>query len=130
MGLFDKLTGMLGGETGEGSQITAILSWIENQGGIQGILAKFQSEGLGGVVESWISGGANLPVSADQITSVFGSPAIQELAAKLGIDTDAASSMIAEYLPKIVDGVSPDGEAPQSDQLSAGMNLLKGKFLG
>ena len=63
-------------------------------------------------------------MNSEQITSVFGSPALQDLGAKLGVDSQTASTLIAEYLPKIVDGLSPQG-----DLMSAGLNLLKGKFL-
>lgn len=131
MGLFDKVTGMLGGQAEGATQYQAIFAWIESQGGIQGLLEKFRSGGLGGVVESWIGNGENLPISADQITAALGSPAVQQLAEKLGINTESASSLVAEYLPKIVDGFSPDGQVnEQSDLLSAGLNLFKGKFGG
>lgn len=129
MGLLDQMTGMLGGQSGKLGQYQAILSWLESQGGIQGVLDKFRQGGLGALVESWISSGVNLPVSADQITSVLGSPAIGQLAEKLGMNTQGASSLIAEYLPKVIDGLSPDGQVPaQQDLLSEGLNLLKGKL--
>ncbi|MFP2487602.1 YidB family protein [Enterobacter ludwigii] len=130
MGLLDQIGSLAGGQDGKTEQLQAIMTWIEQQGGIQGILEKFRNGGLGGVVESWLSQQSNQSVSSEQITSVFGSPALQDLGAKLGVDSQTASTLIAEYLPKIVDGLSPQGEAPaQGDLMSAGLNLLKGKFL-
>ena len=41
----------------------------------------------------------------------------------------AASTLLAEYLPKIIDALSPQGTVDseaKGDLLSAGMNLLKG----
>ncbi|AJF74922.1 uncharacterized protein YidB (DUF937 family) [Raoultella ornithinolytica] len=129
MGLLDQIGGMLGGQAGKAEQLQAIMAWIQQQGGVQGILEKFRSGGLGEIVESWIGQQGNIPVSSDQVTSVFGSSALQDLGARLGIDPQTASSLISEYLPKIVDGLSPQGEAPaQQDLLSEGMNLLKGKL--
>ncbi|MGG7112024.1 YidB family protein [Klebsiella aerogenes] len=129
MGLLDQIGGVLGGQAGKAEQLQAIMTWIEQQGGIQVILEKFRSGGLGEIVESWLSQQSNMSVNSDQITSVFGSPALQDLGAKLGVDSQTASSLIAEYLPKIVDGLSPQGEAPaQGDLVSAGLNLLKGKL--
>ncbi|MFK3706497.1 uncharacterized protein YidB (DUF937 family) [Raoultella sp. BIGb0138] len=129
MGLLDQIGGMLGGQAGKAEQLQAIMSWIQQQGGIQGIVEKFRSGGLGEIVESWISQQNNLPVSSDQVTSVFGSSTLQDLGAKLGIDPQTASALIAQYLPDIVDGLSPAGEAPaQQDLLSEGMSLLKGKL--
>ncbi|WP_193163149.1 YidB family protein [Enterobacter ludwigii] len=130
MGLLDQIGSLAGGQGGKTEQLQAIMTWIEQQGGIQGILEKFRNRGLGGVVESWLSQQSNQSVNSEQITSVFGSPALQDLGAKLGVDSQTASTLIAEYLPKIVDGLSPQGEAPaQGDLMSAGLNLLKGKFL-
>ena len=131
MGLLDQIGGMLDGSADNSEQLQAIMTWIEQQGGIQGIMEKFRNSGLGEIVESWISQQGNMPVSTGQVTSVFGSPALQELGAKLGIDSQTASALISEYLPKIIDGLSPQGEAPGRDDLvSAGLNLLKGKLFG
>ncbi|MCL6723094.1 MULTISPECIES: YidB family protein [Enterobacter] len=123
MGFLDQIGGMLGGQTGNTEQLQAILSWVEQQGGIEGILEKFRNGGLGEVVESWVSQQSNLPVTIGQITSVFGSSALQDLGAKLGVDSQAASALAAKYLPKLIDGLSPQG-----DLVSAGLTLLKGKF--
>lgn len=128
MGLFDKITGMFGGQSGEVTQYQAIFSWIESQGGVTSIVEKFRANGLGEIVSSWLSSGQNLPISAEQITAIFGSPAVQELASKLGIDIGSASALIAEYLPKIVDSVSPDGQEPQPGEInlmSQGLDFLK-----
>lgn len=131
MGLLDQIGGMLDGSADNSEQLQVITTWIEQQGGIQGIMEKFRNSGLGEIVESWISQQGNMPVSTGQVTSVFGSPALQELGAKLGIDSQTASALISEYLPKIIDGLSPQGEAPGRDDLvSAGLNLLKGKLFG
>jgi uncharacterized protein YidB (DUF937 family) len=129
MSLFDQVAGMLGGQDGKAGTYQAILSWIEEQGGIQALLERFQQGGLGAIVESWISTGGNQPVSADQVTNALGSPAIASLAAKLGIEPQSASNMIAEHLPKMVDALSPNGAVDgQQDLMTAGLNMLKGKF--
>lgn len=129
MGLLDQMAGMLGGQAGKLGQYQAILSWVETQGGVQGLLDKFRQGGLTQIVESWLSSGANLPISAQQIGAVLGAPAISQLAEKLGMDSQGASSLVAEYLPKVIDSLSPDGEvAAHNDLVSEGLNLLKGKL--
>lgn len=129
MSLFDQVAGMFGGQEGQAGTYQAILFWINEQGGIAALVEKFQQGGLGGIVESWISSGANHPVSPDQVTSALGSPAVASLAEKLGIDPQTASSLIAEHLPKVVDTLSPEGQVDsQQDLLSEGLNLLKGKL--
>ncbi|MRS13499.1 DUF937 domain-containing protein [Enterobacteriaceae bacterium RIT691] len=129
MSLFDQVAGMFGGQQGQAGTYQAILSWINEQGGIAALLEKFQQGGLGAVAESWISTGNNQPVSPDQVTDALGSPAVADLAAKLGIDPQNASALIAEHLPKVVDTLSPEGQVnDQQDLLSEGLNLLKGKL--
>jgi len=131
MGLFDQVGGILGGESGKLGQAQSVLKWVEEQGGISALLDKFRQGGLSAVVESWVGNGNNQPISGEQIQSVLGIPAVAQLAEKLGIDASSASSLIAQYLPQVVDGLSPNGEVePHNDLASQGLNLLKGKLFG
>lgn len=128
MGLFDDVVGSL--LNGDAGKYQAVLNWVNEQGGIQVLLEKLQNGGLGDIVSSWISNKHNnQPISSDQVVSAFGTSAVSDLGEKLGTDACSASTMLAEYLPKIVDALSPKGEVdPQAhnDLLSAGMDLLKG----
>lgn len=133
MGLLDQLGGMLGGGNNDGSKgsidYAALFQWIEQQGGISGLLDKFRQGGLGEIVQSWISTGANLPISAQQVQYVISSAALQQLASKLGTGSQETSNIIAQYLPSVIDKLSPKGEIPQNpDLMSLGMSLLKSKF--
>ncbi|GKX52558.1 YidB family protein [Budvicia aquatica] len=129
MGLLDQLGGALGGK---GSvDYVAIMQWVEQQGGISGLLDKFRQGGLADIVQSWISTGNNLPISSDQVQQVLSSDALQQLAAKLGIDSQMASGIVAQFLPEIVNKLSPDGQEPgNADMISAGLSMLKGKLFG
>lgn len=126
MNLIDKVNCFFSGHPGETIPLQDIISWLKSQGGIHSILNKFHNDGLGGLVESWISMGNNLPVSTDQISAIFGSSAIQQLADTLGANMEEASSVIADFLPKMVNELSPDGVLPNTvNLLSAGLNILK-----
>lgn len=129
MGFLDQLTNMVGGE--KFNQYKNILSWIETQGGIQGLINKFEQQGFGGIIQSWICSGENLPVSMEQISSIFGTSNISALASKVGLNSEQTSSLIAEYLPKLVNTATPDGKIPEKlDLTSIGLKLLKDKFFG
>ncbi|WP_347253860.1 YidB family protein [Leminorella grimontii] len=133
MSLLDQLGGMLGGNGASkgGVDYMAILQWLEQQGGLSGLLETFRQGGLAELVQSWIGTGANLPISADQVRDVISQAAMEQLSAKLGMDNGHASAIIAQYLPDIVDKLSPKGEEPVNpDMLSLGMALLKGKLFG
>lgn len=69
MGLFDQMLSMVAGDKLQ--QFQSVIDWVEKQGGLAGVVDKFNTEGLGGIVSSWISEGENLPVDASQLMQVF-----------------------------------------------------------
>ena len=81
MGLLD---GLLGGAVGA-EMVTVVNGLIEKHGGVQGIVAQLEQQGLGNTVRSWVGTGANQPISADQIHQAFGSDTVKQLAAKIGM---------------------------------------------
>ena len=132
MGLLDSLkaaTGVAPAPETQSSLVSAVLSTLANQpGGIPGLVQQFQAKGLGGIISSWVSTGQNLPISAEQVQSALGSEQVEAIAAKAGISPEAAKSGLAQYLPQIVDHLTPNGEMPQGDLMSKGMEILKGKL--
>ena len=121
MGLFDSLEnspafkGMLGQL--EGAVLPVVLSEVMGnggQGGLSAIVAKLQQAGLGDQVKSWIGNGQNLPITAEQLQQVLGSDTVKQLAARFNIPVDQLSKVLAQQLPKAVDGASPNGSLPPS----------------
>lgn len=112
MGLFDILAGsMLGKLGGDKGAIAQVAIDLFNQnGGLPGVLEKFKAAGFADEVASWVGTGANLPISAAQIVQVLGNATIQAASSKLGIQADEISAKIAEYLPQVVDRMTPNGE--------------------
>ena len=128
MGLLDQIAGSLGGNS-KSVDYLAIMKWVEQQGGVSGLLDKFRQGGLAEIVQSWVSTGNNLPISAAQVLQIFTGDSISQLGSKLGMDDKQTAGIIAEFLPQIVNKLSPNGEEPQNnDLLSMGMGLLKDKF--
>ncbi len=130
MSLLDQVVGALaGGESGgSGNLLQAVLQLVNNPqtGGLEGIIRSFQQGGLGELVNSWVANGENLPVSGEQIESVFGGSVLQDLAAQLGVSPQQASGSLASVLPQLIDQMTPNGEVPQGgDLLSQGLDLLK-----
>jgi len=121
MGLFDSLAGSmlgkLGGEKGAIAQVAVDL--FNQNGGLPGVLEKFRAAGLADEVASWVGKGANLQITAAQITQVLGSSTIQAAAGKLGIDPSEISAKIAEHLPQVVDRMTPDGTVGKNTNLLA-----------
>jgi uncharacterized protein YidB (DUF937 family) len=109
--------------------LSAIMEYINSPqvGGISGLQQMFQQKGLGGVVNSWVGTGQNLPVSADQLQNVLHSGALEQVAAKAGIDPSQLTSMMSTLLPHVVDKLTPNGQVPDSGALA---QLMKGLAAG
>ena len=140
MGLLDQLAGSVfsgafGGaqqQQGQSPLLQAALTLIQQNGGLPGLLSKFQQSGLGQQAESWVSSNANLPISADQLHQVLGSGAIASIASQLGLDHAQVSGGLAQLLPQLVNQMTPNGTVPanHSDLLSEGLSLLAGRGAG
>jgi uncharacterized protein YidB (DUF937 family) len=133
MSILDNAGQLTGGglKGGDKSPLRAVLGLINNHpGGISGLVQSFEQQGLGGVVQSWIGTGQNQPVSGEQVQTALGNDKIQELAAKLGTSPEAASSTVAQYLPQVIDHLTPNGQIPShsANLMEMGESLLQ-KFL-
>jgi uncharacterized protein YidB (DUF937 family) len=98
---------------GSNNPIAAHLMDAINQqpGGLNGVIQHFHDNGLSSVVSSWVGMGQNLPISPEQIQNVLGSSGMmQQLCAKAGITPEEASSHLAQYLPAIIDKLTPQGK--------------------
>jgi uncharacterized protein YidB (DUF937 family) len=110
MGMFD---GLLGGVVGA-EMATVVNGLIEKHGGVQGIVAQLEQQGLGNTVKSWVGTGANQSITPDQIHQVFGSDMVKELAAKVGLSPDVLASKLSQVLPQAIDKLTPAGTVPKS----------------
>jgi uncharacterized protein YidB (DUF937 family) len=110
MGMFD---GVLGGIVGA-EMATVVNGLIQKHGGVQGIVAQLEQQGLGGTVRSWVGTGANQTITADQIHQAFGSDTVKELAAKVGLSPDVLAAKLSQVLPQAIDKLTPAGAVPKS----------------
>lgn len=130
MGLLDQVVGGLAANAlgGKGNGLADMAMQLVNQypGGLGGLVQAFQQGGLGEIVNSWVSTGQNLPVSGDQLTSALGSDFIGKLAGQAGVAPQEVSNGLADFLPGLVDQLTPGGKLPEGgDMLSQGLDMLK-----
>ena len=119
MGLLDGLLGnLMPGSQEAGSQQTQsplvrmALQIIQQNGGLAGIIGKFQQAGLGQHADSWVGTGQNLPIDAAQLQQALGSGSIAQIAQQLGLSTGDTGSELAQVLPQIIDKLTPAGQIP------------------
>jgi uncharacterized protein YidB (DUF937 family) len=110
MGLID---GLLGGVVGA-EMATVVNGLIERHGGVQGIIAQMEQQGFGATVRSWVGTGTNQPISADQVHQVFGSDAVKQLAAKVGMSPEDLAAKLSTVLPQAIDKLTPGGVVAKS----------------
>lgn len=134
MGLFDGALGdvagsLLGGQGGDAQQViggllkqfgggsnnallAAAMSLVQQQGGLEGLLQKFQAGGLGDVVQSWVGTGANAAISGEQLEKVLGHDSVAQVASQVGVSPTQARDGLASVLPELVNQFTPGGSLP------------------
>jgi uncharacterized protein YidB (DUF937 family) len=131
MGLLDSLLsaaiGGSQGSAGNNPMLGAVLSMLQNNqsGGLGGLIQAFQDKGLGNIAASWVSTGHNLPISADQLSSVLGSDQIAQLAQKFGLSHGDAAAHLTELLPQVIDKLTPNGQLPDAGSLAGMLDQFK-----
>jgi uncharacterized protein YidB (DUF937 family) len=105
MGMLD---GLLGGAVGAGV-VSVVTDLIQKHGGVQGVVAQLEQQGLGNTVRSWVGTGENQPISPEQVHSVFGSDTVKALAAKVGMTPDELAAKLSHVLPQAIDHLTPAG---------------------
>src|SRR5689334_15225812 len=114
MGLMDQLGqavgGMMANQGGQNPLLQAVLGLLGKDshiGGLTGLVQAFQKNGLGEIVNSWVSTGKNLPVTPNQIEQGLGSDLLNQLAGKVGLSSGAVTAQLAGILPDLVDKLTP-----------------------
>ena len=129
MSMLNTILGAVTSEThqnGDGNLLGMLSGLISNQqaGGLRGLIEKISANGLGEQAASWVSTRENLPVSGEQIQAALGSAFVQDIATKMGVDTDQIAGSLAVLLPQLIDSLTPDG------QISDNSNVLQTALLG
>jgi uncharacterized protein YidB (DUF937 family) len=119
---------------GKGAGVSAVLlqqliAMRSKPGALGELTNKFQSAGLGNILQSWIGTGQNLPISPDQVSKVLGAGTVADLAKKAGIGEQETSGALASLLPQVIDKISPGGKVPAANDPGGALASL-GKLLG
>jgi uncharacterized protein YidB (DUF937 family) len=127
MGMLDTFLAAITGKSDSAAANplgAALNSLLAQNGGMQGLMNKFSQGGLGEVFSSWVGMDENKSISPDQISNLLGSEQLQGLASSLGVDPSQASGFLADYLPKIVDKLTPTGQVDPDADASEGLAAL------
>ena len=127
--------GSLGrGNSGAGGQsalmamlLPLAMQWVQRNGGIGGVLQRFQQKGYSQQAASWVSTGPNETLEPQAVTDVVGMEELSRLSQQLGVSHEEVSSGMAQILPEVVNHLTPQGSVPDNsdDLLSRGMSMLE-----
>ncbi len=128
MGLLDLIGGVLGqqGAGGTSPGMAQVLTQLiagqgnsQSQGsGLMGLIDQFRQAGLGHVADSWVNNGPNQPVSPQQLRQVFGNDQVEDMAQQSGMSQESFLSQLSQHLPRVVDGMTPNGQVPEEGTIS------------
>lgn len=125
MGVLDQITSFFAGD--QARAIDAVKNLLDPNGpigGIDGLVKKFTDAGLGDKIQSWISGGENLPISADEINRVL-PDTVQSLAGETGKSANEVAQQLSEMLPDVINKLTPDGVLPDASSWMDKLGDLK-----
>ena len=111
-GLSDLLKGGLGGLLAGGAA-GSVLS-----GGLGDLMKQLQEGGQGEVAKSWVGKGENKPIAPGDLASALGADQIDAIASQSGMSRNDLLKGLSQYLPDVIDHLTPDGRLPDAKELS------------
>jgi uncharacterized protein YidB (DUF937 family) len=111
-GMGNILKGGLGGLLAGGAAGSVI------SGGLGDLLKQLQQNGHGETANSWVGPGSNKPISSGDLANALGADQINALSAQSGLSRDDLLSGLSQYLPDVVNHLTPDGRLPTDSELS------------
>jgi uncharacterized protein YidB (DUF937 family) len=111
-GLSDILKGGLGGLLAGGAAGSVI------SGGLGDLLKQFQQSGQGETADSWVGKGPNKEISPGDLSKALGADQISSLMSQSGLSRQELLDGLSQYLPKVVDHLTPDGRLPSESELA------------
>jgi uncharacterized protein YidB (DUF937 family) len=126
-GLGDILGGLFGGRAGGssggpdkvlrgglgGAAAGSVLS-----GGLGNLVKELQERGYGDAASSWVGTGQNQDIAPRDLEHALGSDTIDTLSRQSGISRDELLSGLSDYLPGLVDQLTPHGRLPTEQEAS------------
>lgn len=94
-----------------------VLSFIQQNGGLSGILSKFNNDGLGNKAQSWVNiDKDNDGIDAGDVIRLFGQDEIANISKQTGASQNDVALGIAELLPEMMNDLTPHGDVKADEQ--------------
>jgi uncharacterized protein YidB (DUF937 family) len=134
-GLGGGMAGMGQGGSGMGGKGGALMllllplamQWVQRNGGIGGVLERFQNKGYSQQAASWVSTGENEELQPQAVHELMGTEELSRMSQQLGVSQEEVSSGMAKILPEMMSQLTPQGGVPDDgdDVLDRGRSMLE-----
>lgn len=105
--------------------IPIVLGYIQKNGGLSGVLAKFQGNGLGNKAQSWVNIDTdNDGLDAQDVMSLFGKDEINRACQQTGASETEVCQGIAELLPQVMNDLTPNGDLATENEANAEISQI------
>jgi len=108
-GLAGVIRTIVGGGSVPGSVLTH---------GVGNTVQDFERSGHGEIARSWVGRGENRPITAEKLEAALGEDGIKDLMQQTGMERDELLATLSEYLPRVIDHLTPEGRLPTKQEAS------------
>lgn len=116
MGILDVITGYMTGPDATRPRLLRILEGLFAPApdgiDLHELLARMDKAGLIDIGRSWTSEGHNKSITVAQVRQILTPHDIKRIASHAQLEEQEVLGMLAEHLPGIIDGVTPNGKIP------------------
>ena len=87
-------------------------------GGLGDLLKQLQQGGQADTANSWVGKGQNKPIAPGDLAGALGADQIDRLSSQSGLSRDELLRGLSQYLPGVIDHLTPDGRLPTDKELN------------
>ena len=97
-----------------------VMRWVQNNGGLGGLVQRARNRGYARQADSWVSTGANQDLAPAAVDDIVDAEEVGRLSQQLNMPPEEVRQGFAEILPEVVDRLTPDGQLrPEADEVLA-----------
>ena len=87
-------------------------------GGLGDLLKQFQQNGQGDAANSWVGTGPNKAIAPGDLANALGADQLDKLSSQSGLSREDLLQGLSQYLPQVVDHLTPEGRLPNENEVS------------
>jgi uncharacterized protein YidB (DUF937 family) len=116
--LADILGGLFGGSGTAGGPLGGVAPADVLSRGLANLVQDLQKGGQDEAVQSWVNRGPNQEIAPDKLEASLGGDTLDALTKHTGMNRDDLLAALSQYLPGVVDHLTPNGRLPSEEEAS------------